>query len=254
MERLAVLASGRGSDFQSILDHIKLGVLQNVEAVLLISNNQDAYAVERAKKAGVKTEYIDGIVGRKFPDKEARKKAREEFDTTLLEMLKDYKATLIALAGFNQILSPIVIDYYKMRVINIHPAYDTKRYGGVGMVGEKVHQAVLANKEPYSGCTIHYVDYTVDLGPVILRQRVPVKENDTVKALADRVLVWEHRTYSKAIQIHIDKEFERRNNLSEKDLKDDLWEKNWNERQIQYLEYQRKNALEMYGKSLGEIL
>ncbi|MEE9585877.1 MAG: phosphoribosylglycinamide formyltransferase [Nitrososphaerales archaeon] len=254
MERLAVLASGKGSDFQSILDHIRLSVLRGVEAVLLISNNPEAYVLERARKAGVKAEYIEGIIGKKFPDKEARRKARAEFDATVLDVLKHNKATCIALAGFNQIVSPVIIDNYRLRIMNIHPAYDTRRYGGVGMVGEKVHEAVLANRERYSGCTVHYVDYTVDLGPVILRQRVPVKKSDTVRSLADRILVWEHRAYSKAIQVHVDEEFGRRSLLSEADLLKDDWEKRWNERQKLYLEYQRKHALDMYGRPLNDIL
>jgi phosphoribosylglycinamide formyltransferase-1 len=254
MELLAVLASGRGTDFQSIIDHIKLGVLQNVKPVLLICNNKEAQAIERAKDSGVKTEYIEGIVGKKFPDKDSRKKARENFDKTVTNLLNQYNVTLIALAGFNQIVSKLLIDHYRMRIINIHPAYDTQKYGGVGMVGEKVHEAVITNKEKNSGCTVHYVDYTVDLGPVILRQRVSVKETDTVKSLADRILVWEHRTYSKAMQLHIDKEVQRRRSFSEEDILKDPWERSWNERQKAYIDYQRNHSLEMYGKHLEEIL
>lgn len=254
LERLAVLASGRGSDFQSILDHVRLGVLQDVEVILLVSNNSEAYAMERARRAGVKVEYIEGIIGKKFPDKETRRRARAEFDTKMLEVLERYGATLIALAGFNQIVSPIIIDEYRMKILNIHPAYDTKRYGGVGMVGDKVHEAVLTNREAYSGCTVHYVDYTVDLGPPILRQRVPVKPRDTVRSLADRILVWEHRSYSKAIQIHVDGEFERRSGLSEEEILEDEWEKRWNQRQKRYLDYQREHALDLYSRPLEEIL
>ncbi len=254
MERLAVLASGRGSDFQSILDHVRLGVLQNVEIALLVSNNSEAYVMERARAAGVKVEYVEGIVGKKFPDKEARIRAREEFDAKVLQLLERYGATVVALAGFNQIVSPVLIDRFRMRIMNIHPAYDIRRYGGVGMVGEKVHEAVLANRETYSGCTVHYVDYTVDGGPVILRQRVPVKEGDTIKSLADRVLVWEHRVYPKAIQIHVDGEFERRRDLPEEMLAEDDWEKRWSERQKQYLEYQMKHSVDLYGRPLADIM
>ena len=252
--RLAVLASGRGSDFQSILDHIRLGVLQNVEAALLISNTPDAYAMERARKAGVAVEYIEGVVGKKYPDKESRIRARQAFDAEALRILKQYDATVIALAGFNQIVTPVIIDEYRMRIMNIHPAYDVKRYGGVGMVGDHVHEAVLANHEQYSGCTVHYVEAAVDLGPAILRQLVPVKPGDTVRSLADRILVWEHRSYSKAIQIHVDGQFERRRDLSEQDLTNDEGEKRWNQRQQRYLEYQQEHAVELYGRPLEEIL
>ena len=254
LERLAVIASGRGTDFQSILDHIKLNILHGIEPTLLICNTPGAYAMTRARKAGVRTEYIEGIVGKKFPDKESRGKARREFDVKVMEELSRYKITVIALAGFNQIVSPVLIDSFSMRVLNIHPAYDTVQYGGVGMFGDKVHKAVLANGEQYSGCTVHYVDNTVDLGPVILRQRVTVKIGDNVESLSDRILVWEHRSYSKAIQIHVDNELESRNNLAPEDIVDDEWEKSWNERQKKYFEYQREHALDIYGKPLNKII
>ncbi len=90
MERLAVLASGNGTDFQSILDHINLGVLQGVKPVLLICNNVDAFALTRARKAGVKTKYIEGIVGKKFSDLDSRRDARRKFDSAVIEELKKY--------------------------------------------------------------------------------------------------------------------------------------------------------------------
>lgn len=254
MERLAVLASGRGTDFQSILDHIRLGILQNIEVALLVSNTADAYAMDRARKVNVPVEYIEGVVGKKFPDKESRSRARQDFDTKVIQKLKRYNATMVALAGFNQIVTPVIIDEYRMRIMNIHPAYDVKRYGGVGMVGDHVHEAVLANGEKYSGCTVHYVDYAVDMGPIILRQRVQVKPNDTVRSLADRILVWEHRSYSKAIQIHVDGEFQHRQSLAEEDLQKDEWEKRWNQRQQRYLEYQSEHAVELYGRPIDNIL
>jgi len=253
LERLAVLASGRGTDFQSILDHINLNILQDVEPVLLICNNSDAFALTRAKKAGVKTKYIEGIVGKKFPDLDSRRNARMKFDSAVIEELKKHKTTVIALAGFNQIVSPVLIDSYGMRVLNIHPAFDTERYGGVGMYGDHVHKAVLANHESYSGCTVHYVDNTVDLGPVILRQRVPIKNDDTVESLSDRILVWEHRSYAKALQIHVDNNL-KKINLSQKDVHEDEWEIRWNERQKKYINYQTENSVEIYGKSLNEII
>ena len=254
MERLAILASGRGTDFQSILDHINLNVLLGIKIVLLICNVPNAYVITRARNAGITTEYIEGIIGKKFVDEKSRKKAREQFDTAVLEKLRQYETTVIALAGFNQIISPIIIDSFMMRIMNIHPAYDTKRYGGVGMIGEKVHAAVLANREQYSGCTVHYVNNTVDLGRIILRQRVPIKNNDTIKSLSDRILVWEHRTYSKAIQIHVDNILESRSRLSEQNLIEDEWEKSWNDRQKNYIIYQNEHSFEIYGKPLDEII
>jgi len=253
LEKLAVLASGRGTDFQSILDHIRLNILQNIKMVVLISNEINAFAIKRAQNADVKTEYIEGIIGKNFKDKTERIKARHNFDNRVIEILKKYGATVIALAGFNQIVSSALIDEFNMKILNIHPAYDTKKYGGIGMVGDKVHQAVLANRESFSGCTVHYVDNTVDLGPIIFRQKVQVKKNDTVRSLADRILVWEHRTYSKAIQMHVDKKNESNISLKEKDTLID-WEIDWNRRQKRYLEYQSEHSDEMYGKELNNIL
>jgi phosphoribosylglycinamide formyltransferase-1 len=210
--------------------------------------------MERARKADVPVKYVEGVVGKKYPDKESRSRARQAFDAEVLQILKQYDITVIALAGFNQIVTPVIIDEYRMRIMNIHPAYNVKRYGGVGMVGDHVHESVLANHEKYSGCTVHYVEDAVDLGPAILRQLVPVKPDDTVRSLADRILVWEHRSYSKGIQIHVDGQFELRRHLSEQDLQNDEWENRWNQRQQQYLEYQQKHATELYGKPLEEIL
>jgi len=254
LERLAVLASGRGSGFQAIIDHIKLDILNNVKVVLLISNNSEAYAIDRARENSVKVEYIEGLGGKKFQDTDSRNRAREEFDSKVLAVLRINHITLVSLAGFNQIISPVIIDEYNMKIMNIHPAYDMQKYGGVGMIGDRVHGSVLANKEKFSGCTVHYVDYKVDRGPIIINQKVPIMNNDTIISLSARVLVWEHRTYPKAIQIHIDNEFGRRKNLTEDELINDAWEMKWNLRQENYLEFQKRNEISMYGDTLRNIL
>ena len=249
---VGVLASGRGSDFQSIIDNISLGVLMNARIGVLISNNADAYALERAKQAGIDPVYIEGIQGKKFPSREAREKEREIFDRKAVDVLKQYDVDLVVLAGFMQVLTPFFVDEYLWRIMNIHPAKNMEKYSGRGMYGDRVHEAVLKAGEKESGCTIHYVDKGVDTGPIILQYTVPVKPDDTVHTLADRILVYEHRLYSKAIQLHIDGRLKTVRGNVEKDYSGN-WEEEWNERQKTYIEYQKAEWAKI-GKPLEDLL
>ena len=158
--KLGILASGRGTDFQAILDHIRMKILVDVEVKLVIYNNKDAYVRERAENAGIKAKFIQGTVGQKFDSKESREDARVEFDKQVVESCNN-EVELIVCAGFNQILSEYLVEHYANRILNIHPAYDVVKYGGYGMVGMKVHNAVIEAGEKVSGCTVHYIDSTV---------------------------------------------------------------------------------------------
>ena len=251
--KLGILASGRGTDFQAILDHIRMKILVDVEVKLVIYNNKDAYVRERAENAGIKTKFIQGTVGQKFDSKESREDARVEFDKQVVESCNDEGVELIVCAGFNQILSEYLVEHYANRILNIHPAYDVVNYGGYGMVGMKVHNAVIEAGEKVSGCTVHYIDSTVDLGPVLLQAKVPIYDGDTAESLAERVLVIEHRTYPKAIQLHADKRVRIENNKSVVDIDSSGWEKKWNDRQIEYFLYQRDEWLKE-NKELSRIL
>ena len=251
--KLGILASGRGTDFQAILDHIRMKILVDVEVKLVIYNNKDAYVRERAENAGIKTKFIQGTVGQKFDSKESREDARVEFDKQVVESCNDEGVELIVCAGFNQILSEYLVEHYANRILNIHPAYDVVNYGGYGMVGMKVHNAVIEAGEKVSGCTVHYIDSTVDLGPVLLQAKVPIYDGDTAESLAERVLVIEHRTYPKAIQLHADKRVRIENNKSVVDIASSGWEKKWNDRQIEYFLYQRDEWLKE-NKELSRIL
>ena len=251
--KLGILASGRGTDFQAILDHIRMKILVDVEVKLVIYNNKDAYVRERAENAGIKTRFIQGTVGQKFDSKESREDARVEFDKQVVESCNDEGVELIVCAGFNQILSEYLVEHYANRILNIHPAYDVVNYGGYGMVGMKVHNAVIEAGEKVSGCTVHYIDSTVDLGPVLLQAKVPIYDGDTAESLAERVLVIEHRTYPKAIQLHADKRVKIENNKSVVDIDSSDWEKKWNDRQIEYFLYQRDEWLKE-NKELSRIL
>ena len=251
--KLGILASGRGTDFQAILDHIRMKILVDVEVKLVIYNNNDAYVRERAENAGIKAKFIQGTVGQKFDSKESREDARVEFDKQVVESCNDEGVELIVCAGFNLILSEYLVEHYANRILNIHPAYDVVNYGGYGMVGMKVHNAVIEAGEKVSGCTVHYIDSTVDLGPVLLQAKVPIYDGDTAESLAERVLVIEHRTYPKAIQLHADKRVRIENNKSVVDIDSSGWEKKWNDRQIEYFLYQR-DEWRKENKELSRIL
>ena len=251
--KLGILASGRGTDFQAILDHIRMKILVDVEVKLVIYNNKDAYVRERAENAGIKAKFIQGTVGQKFDSKELRENARIEFDKQVVEFCNDEGVELIICAGFNQILSEYLVEHYTNRILNIHPAYDVVNYGGYGMVGMKVHNAVIEAGEKVSGCTVHYIDSTVDLGPILLQAKVPIYNGDTADSLAERVLVIEHRTYPKAIQLHADKRVKIENNKSVVDIISGGWEKKWNDRQIEYFLYQR-DEWRKENKELSRIL
>lgn len=237
VKHLAVFASGRGSNFRAIVDHAKLDVLRNVEVCLLITNDAAAPAAQFAKENGIYVEYIEGVFGRKFENKNEREKARDLFDQRAVDVLKRMEIDLVALAGFMQVLGPTMVEAYRMSIMNIHPAIDLVRFGGRGMFGERVHAAVLSSGEKESGCTIHYVDESVDGGPIILQSRVPIRPTDTPETLAHRVLTQEHRTYSKAIQLHVDNRIKIIDGKAVIDLGGG-WEKDWNRRQERFIQLQ----------------
>ncbi len=249
---LGVLASGKGSDFQSIIDHVKLNVLQDIKIGLLISNNGEAYAIERARHNRIPSLFIEGLSGKKFPNSETKEKERKAFDKKAVKALRDHGVDLVALAGFMQVLSPYFVDEYTWRIMNIHPAKDIQKYGGPGMYGHHVHEAVLKAGEKESGCTIHYVTNNVDGGPIILQQTVPIKPNDTADTLSERILIYEHRTYSKAIQLHVDERLEVEAKSVKIDYSND-WENLWEARQKAYIHFQTEELLKE-GKRIENIL
>lgn len=220
---LGVLASGRGSNFQAILDHIRLGVLQNVEVGVLISNNPEARALDIAKRNDVDS----AIIAPKTGDKKLA------FEREALDVLEARGVTLVVLAGFMQILTPYFIDRYRMKIMNIHPALLPS------FPGLRPHRQALERGVKISGCTVHYVDESVDGGPIILQHAVPVLEGDTEETLADRILKFEHRLYPKAIQLHAD----RRLSVEGRRVKIDYsggWQEKWDERQRVYIDYQER--------------
>jgi phosphoribosylglycinamide formyltransferase-1 len=224
MKRFAVFASGRGSNFKAMIDHVKLGVLRNVEIALLITNIPDAPVVALARENSIPSVYIEGVYGRKFANKQVRQEVRNKFDEEALNELRQGRVDFIALAGFMQVLGPTLVDAYPFRILNIHPAKNLALFGGSGMFGERVHAAVIQAGEKESGCTVHFVDNSIDGGPIILQATVPVERSDTPESLAHKILIHEHRTYSKAIQLHAD------NRIAVKDGGVEIdWSRNWDE-------------------------
>lgn len=177
MLRVGVLVSGGGTNLQAILDAIDQGTITNAQVEVVISNNQGAYALERARNYGIKALCISP---KQFD-------TREAFNCALLEGLEEYNLDLIVLAGFLVTIPPAMIERYRNRIINIHPSL-IPSFCGVGYYGLKVHEAALARGVKVTGATVHFVDEGVDSGPIILQKAVEVLPGDTPKQLQQRVM------------------------------------------------------------------
>jgi len=182
---LGVLVSGSGSNLQSIIDHIESGRL-DAEIKLVVSNNPDAFALQRCAKHRLPTALIDH---REFP-------TREDFDRCVIATLRAADVELVVMAGFMRILSPEFFRAFPRRILNIHPAL-LPSFPGTNVQKKAVEYGVK-----FSGCTVHFADEGVDTGPIIIQAVVPVDENDTADTLAARILVEEHKIYPQAIQYY----------------------------------------------------
>ena len=180
--KTGILISGRGSDLQSIIDGIEKGEVA-AEISVVISNEPDAFGLERARR-----HHIPAVVvcHRDF-------KTREAFEAHLLEVLGEYGAELVVLAGFMRLLTPFFLKKYPMKVINIHPALLP------AFPGENVQRKAVDYGVRFSGCTVHFVDAGMDSGPIIAQAVVPVFPADSDETLAARILKMEHRLYPKVV-------------------------------------------------------
>ena len=177
MLKLAVLVSGGGTNLQAIIDRIADGTITNTEIAVVISNNKNAYALERAAKAGVASRCISP---KDYTD-------REQFDQALLTALDESGADLIVMAGFLVVVSDELIQKYRNRIINIHPSL-IPSFCGTGYYGLKVHEGALARGVKITGATCHFVNEVTDGGPIILQKAVEVKPDDTPEILQRRVM------------------------------------------------------------------
>ena len=177
MLRLGVLVSGGGTNLQAIIDRIEDKTITNAEIAVVISNNQGAYALERAKTHGIQAECISP---KDFAD-------REEFHKALLKELQKNKVDLVVLAGYLVAIPPVIVEAYPNRIINIHPSL-IPSFCGIGFYGLKVHEGVLDRGVKVTGATVHFVDTGTDTGPIILQKAVEVQNGDTPQILQKRVM------------------------------------------------------------------
>ena len=177
MLKLAVLVSGGGTNLQAIIDSIADGRITNAEIKVVISNNKNAYALERAAKAGIPAKALSP---KDFPDREA-------FNDALFQALIDSEAELVVLAGCLVVIPPKIVEHFKNRIINIHPSL-IPSFCGKDYYGLKVHEGVLNRGVKVTGATVHFVDDGTDTGPIILQKAVEVHQDDTPKSLQLRVM------------------------------------------------------------------
>jgi phosphoribosylglycinamide formyltransferase 1 len=187
--RIAVLASGKGSNLRAIHNAITSGQLNGVEIALIISNNSKSGALEFAERSSIPGIHLSSF---KFGGDEST------LEAAMLEELRKARIDLIVLAGYMKKLPDAVIEAYPRRILNVHPALLPK-YGGAGMYGANVYNAVLTSGDKVTGATVHYVDKEYDTGDVILQEACEVGLNDTAEVLARRVRDIEHRIYPQAI-------------------------------------------------------
>ncbi len=180
-KRIAVFASGTGSNFKAIFNQIINGKINGVIKIL-ISDNSSAKAIEFAKANNINYKVIDKDIIRDS-------KLNGEF---LIEILKIAKIDLIVLAGYLKMIPSNVISSYKNKIINIHPSLLPK-FGGKGFYGMKVHRAVIDSKESFAGASVHFVDEVYDNGPIVMQEKIKVLDSDTPESISRKVLEVEHR-------------------------------------------------------------
>jgi phosphoribosylglycinamide formyltransferase-1 len=182
--RIGALASGGGTNLQAIIDRAADGGLA-ADVVLVISNNADAGALERARQAGIPVQFIDH---RSYSD-------RRDYDRAIVAALQSVGADTVVLAGFMRIVTDVLIDAFPQRIVNIHPALLP------AFPGLHVQKKALEYGARFAGCTVHLVDGGVDTGPIIAQAVVPVLDDDDEVSLSARILVQEHRLYPHALQL-----------------------------------------------------
>lgn len=185
--RIAVLASGRGSNLQAIIDSIEKGYIKNVRIVIVISDRENAYALERARKHKIPAKFVNP---KKFQSK-------DDYESKILKILEERKIDLICLAGYMRLVGKNILNKFKGRIMNIHPSLLPS------FPGTHAQKDALEYGVKISGATVHFVDEGIDTGPIIIQACVAVFDDDTVKTLSERILKEEHRIYPLAIKLFL---------------------------------------------------
>lgn len=185
MNRIAIFASGSGTNAEAIMNYVEQNHKAEIEVSLILSNNSDAFVLQRALDHGVETFVFNKTQLRENP-------------SLILDKLRQKNIDFVVLAGFMLLVPLCIIDAYRGRIVNIHPAL-LPSYGGKGMYGDRVHRAVIENRERESGITIHFVDEHYDQGAVILQAKCDVTEQDTPDTLAAKIHNLEHQYFPRTI-------------------------------------------------------
>lgn len=188
--KIAVFASGKGSNLNAIINAINNGMIPNTQIVCVISNNSDSGALQIGKNFGISSYHI------------SRKQfiSDDKYNTAIMKVLESHNTNFIVLAGYMKLLDTSIVQRYRNRILNIHPALLPK-YGGKGMYGRYVHEKVLACGEKYSGVTVHIVDEEYDHGPIVLQVQVEISEKETPESLERKIQNLEHKIYPEAIKL-----------------------------------------------------
>jgi len=186
---LAIFASTKGTDLQAIIDALKSNRLLGVDLKFVLSNKKDCYALERSRQAGFKTIFIN-----------PKNKSREEFDDECLKVCREHQIDLIVLIGYMRIVTKVLVEPYKNRIMNIHPSLLPK-YPGMDL---DVHREVLKNQEKETGCTLHWVTENLDAGPIIIQEKVLIVQGETPESLKEKVQAKEKEIIVKGIEMFRD--------------------------------------------------
>jgi phosphoribosylglycinamide formyltransferase-1 len=190
-KRIGILISGRGSNMLALAEAVNAGRIPDAEVALVVSDQAAATGLEIARERGISTLTI-----------ERQGRSREEYDRAIVAALSEHGVDIVCLAGYMRLLSGYFIDSYRNRILNIHPSLLP------AFPGLDVHARVLQQGVKWSGCTVHFVDETLDGGPIIAQKIVPVLDDDTEETLAARVLEQEHQLYAEALALVVSGDFE----------------------------------------------
>jgi phosphoribosylglycinamide formyltransferase 1 len=188
--RIGVLLSGRGSNFEALAANVASGHIPNAEIAIALSNREDARGIEKARALGIEARVIS-----------SKGLEREAYDKLIVAALQEKRVELVCLAGYMRLLSPQFVAAFHNRILNIHPSLLP------AFPGLEAQRQALEHGAKFSGCTVHFVDENLDAGPIVLQACVPIEDSDTPETLSERILREEHRIYAEAVRIVLEGKF-----------------------------------------------